>query len=242
MVEVSLPMYALPGTAAHWSVLWRHVRSMLRAERIDAPARLSRPEDLDAHWRRRDLLLSQTCAMPYRLGLHKRLALVGAFDFGLFDCPPGYYRSALVVRQNEKSPLRILLDHGRHAINAADSQSGCWALRQFGVTGPAGIVSGSHAMSLHAVRSGVADFAAIDLQSWRLLRQLPDHISGLRIAAYSRPTPGLPLVTARPDAVPALRQALGRAIATCPVSTRLRLGLRGIVDLPQRDYLDPSLT
>ncbi|MEM8658482.1 MAG: PhnD/SsuA/transferrin family substrate-binding protein, partial [Pseudomonadota bacterium] len=180
---------------------------------------------------------SQTCGLPFRLGLHRRFALVGALDFGLPGCPPGYYRSVLVTRASEARSIPHLISEGRCVINAPDSQSGCWALRQFGCLEAGSLVSGGHAASLRMLREGQADLAAIDAQTWRLLRRQTGQITGLKIAALSRPTPGLPLITTHARDLPAFRAALPAAIQACPSPTRLRLGLRGFVALEPAAYL-----
>lgn len=232
----SLPMYDLPGTRGDWMLLWRHMAGALRRQGIAAPHHLTRPHDLARHWRDRRLLVSQTCGMPYRQGLHSHVALLGAFDFGLPGCPAGYYRSLLISRSDDARPLEALLANGRVVINATDSQSGNGVWDQFVNRACVLPESGSHAASLRALQAGRADLAAIDAQTWRLLRRRPGMTLGLRVLTMSKPTPALPLITAQKALAPLIQHALVRM--TVPPQLRSRLGLRGFVPFASRAYLD----
>jgi hypothetical protein len=50
------------------------------------------------HLDRSDLLLAQTCGLPFRRDLWGRVAYVATPAYDLPDCPAGWYRSALVAR------------------------------------------------------------------------------------------------------------------------------------------------
>ena len=73
-------------------------------------------------------------------------------------------------------------------------------------------LSGSHRQSLHDVKRGEGDIAAIDCVTWALLqRHEPALLDGLAIIDQSPLAPGLPLITAgktSPDTLAALREAL----------------------------------
>ena len=162
--------------------------------------------------------------------------MVGAFDFGLPGCPPGWYRSHLVVRDDECRPVGALLDRGRVAINGYDSYSGHGSLVALGHPPRAPLVTGAHVNSVAALRLGAADIAAIDAVSWRFLSRLPGRLSGLRIVGHTRPHPGTPVILSRKYDPHAARAAIAAAVALLPVSARARLGLRGLVPLGDRDY------
>ena len=69
---------------------------------MEAPEGLQRdPDDLWSQWTSPDLVFSQTCGFPYRARLHGSVTLIGTPDFGVEDCPPGYYRSVLVARADD---------------------------------------------------------------------------------------------------------------------------------------------
>ena len=80
---------------AYWSEIRRHLGH--------GPDRMVRPDDLWPVWRAPDLLLAQTCSLPYRQHLANDVTYVGTPDFGLPGCPPGHYRSAMVVRTGERT-------------------------------------------------------------------------------------------------------------------------------------------
>jgi hypothetical protein len=63
--------------------LWAALRDAMRHRGLPAPEALARDA---AHWTDPNLALSQTCGMPFRLGLHARVTLLGPFDFGLEGC------------------------------------------------------------------------------------------------------------------------------------------------------------
>ena len=86
----SLPMYMRPENKAAHERYWQLIAAKLTKSGIIAPTDLDDCEDND-HWLRDDLVLSQTCGMPYRLFLHGNVQLIGTPDYGLPDCDAGYY-------------------------------------------------------------------------------------------------------------------------------------------------------
>ena len=240
-MTVSLPMYDRPETREATAAFWRAIRSDLaiRAPGLDAlPDRLRVPTDAMAHWRDPALIFSQTCGLPFRKHLHPQVVLCGTPDFGLPGCPPGHYNSVLVMRRDDPRgpddwPVMTL------ALNGFDSQSG-WAA-PFAHAQARGVhfcthhVTGAHRASARAVLDGAADIAALDAQTWRMMRRWDDWTAGLREAEHTEPTPGLPYITAagrhsghRPD--PAA------AFAALAPEHRATLDLRGIVALPEEFY------
>lgn len=237
----SLPMYDWPEERAAVDALWAAIRDALRDRGVDAPDGPDRRITLWNAWLHADLLLSQTCSLPYRTRLHGQVTLLGAFDLTLPGCPPGYYRSHLVSRADRADGLADLAA-GVFALNGFDSQSG-WAAAAThaaarGLAFARFLHTGSHRDSARAVAGGRADLACIDAVTWRLVeRHDPDVAERLRIVDSTAPTPGLPLITARGrDAAP-MRAALAEACAGLPDSLRVRLGLAGFVPLDPADYL-----
>jgi ABC-type phosphate/phosphonate transport system substrate-binding protein len=237
-VIASLPMYDRPSTATANDLFWATIRDALRAAGRPAPQALSRDGDVWAQWTAPDLVLSQTCGMPYRTRLHGRVALVGTPDYGLADCPPGHYRSRIVVRADDPRETLAAFHGARLAINAADSQSGWAALANHapGLVWSSVAVTGAHALSAAAVAAGQADLAAVDAVSWALF-EAEGAAAGLRVLASTPATPGLPLIAAPGSATEPLAEAVAAAIAALPEDTRARLRLRGLVRLPPECYL-----
>lgn len=233
----SLPMYAQPGAKPAWALIWRHVAVRLQARGLPAPPSLIWPQDPHAVWCARDLFLSQTCARPFRMSVHRTATALGAFDFGLEGCPPGHYQSVIVTRQGETATPQALVTNSRVAVNSLDSQSGYAALAELGNLPAHPQITGSHAASLQAVRNGLADIAALDAVSWRYLQRLPGTARGCVVRMHTQPTPGLPLITGRRHLADPLRNALADAFATAPTGPMRWLGLRGMVPLTDRVYL-----
>ena len=232
----SLPMYDRPETAAAHDAYWRAIRARLGR----GPEALDRSGDPWAAWQSPDLLLSQTCGLPFRSRLHGRVALVGTPDFGLDGCPPGYYRSIFVARADAPGALADF--SGRpFACNEALSQSG-WAAPAIHFAaaglefGPL-VWTGVHAASARAVAEGRADLAAIDAMTWRLIRRHDPFAAQLREVATTLPTPGLPYICALDGPVEELRTAISGAIRDLPAEHRAALGLQGLVTIPEAAYL-----
>ena len=233
----SLPMYDRAETHAAQQDLWVAVRDRLGP---GLPPRLIVPDDPMTHWLAPDLALSQTCGFPYRTRLHGRVALIGTPDYGLPDCPPGYYRSILIQRTDDRRDDPAVWASLRWAVNATDSQSG-WAapvthLAERGLRMGPILLTGGHRASAAAVAEGRADIAALDAQTWRMMRRWDD-TRGLREVAHTTPTPGLPFIAARGTDAAALRQALADAIASLTPADRTALDLIGLTAIPAADYL-----
>lgn len=240
----SLPMYWRAENAAAWHRLWLRMEDAAAEIGFDVPA-LSPPEVLaaewDKHWLSPDLVLSQTCGLPFRTRLKDRVTYVGTFDFGIIG-PPGSYTSHLIAR---KGLGRADWHNLRLAFNAADSQSG-WAVAEdafFSASrarnGPVGtlIKTGSHAASWRAVSEARADIAYVDSVSWRLLRRFDRAEQSVDAISETAPTPGLPLITSFGRDPEPLRAALHKAVdATGPEDAKLMGGLQGFHVLDQAAY------
>jgi len=237
----SLPMYDRAETRAANDRLWVGVRDRLRDAEIDAPDGLTRADDLWGQWQAPDLVLSQTCGLPFRARLHDRVTLLASPDYGLDGCAPGYYRSVLVARVQDTRTRPEAFSGAPLAFNEALSQSGWAAVWEFAraeglVLRPA-LATGSHRASALAVAEGRADWAALDAQTWRMIARWDRFAAGLAVIGATRPTPALSFVTAKGrDPVP-IRAALVAAIADMTAQDRDTLGLRGVVELPPEAYL-----
>ncbi|MEM1430720.1 MAG: PhnD/SsuA/transferrin family substrate-binding protein [Pseudomonadota bacterium] len=242
-MRAALPMYDRPELRGATDRFWTAIAERLHALGIEAPPALEGPGDLWSLWRSPDLLLAQTCGLPYRAVLHGKVALVGTPDYALPGCPPGYYGSVIVVRAGESGiPSRYA--GARLAYNEPLSQSG-WAA-PIAWAGPRGlnfgplVQTGSHLASARAVEAGEADIAAIDAVTWRLLKRYDTVASGLREIAFTEPTPGLPLITAAARDPRPIASAVAAAIATLPRADATALGIAGLVPIPAEAYLGQS--
>ncbi len=233
----SLPMYDRPENARAHDVLWNLIAAKLRAQGIAAPDALDREIGVMEGWQSPDLLLGQICNMPYRAVLRDHVTLVGASDYGLPDCPPGYYYSCFIVRADD--PATDPADY-RLAYNEALSHSGWSAPQQWaqahGFAFRKGHMTGAHLQSVHAVAQGLADIAAIDAVSWGTFARWEPVAAQVRVIGRTAMTPGMSFVTAAGRDPAPLRAAVTAAIADLPVAERELLGLRAIVPLPPSAY------
>ncbi len=220
---VAFPMYS--GSPGALDRFWSVLRGAMRREGLaDIPEDLAWPQDLDAHWRDPNLLLSQTCGYPFMTALKGEVQIVGTPCYAAEGCEGPYYRSFVVVRAGDEVKTLADLRGHRAAINMVGSHSGWNALRAMvAPLARAGRFfasvqdTGSHYGSMRAVGSGVADVAAIDCVTFALARRSrPDLTAPLRILTQSAAAPGLPFITSRrtsPEDLARLRAALTTACA-----------------------------
>jgi ABC-type phosphate/phosphonate transport system substrate-binding protein len=232
----SLPMYDRVETAAANDRLWARVREILGY----GPAHLDRETPIGDVWLNGELLLSQTCGLPYRTKLHDQVQLVGTPDYGLDGAAPGYYYSVFVAHRSESENLADYAGK-RFAFNGAESQSG-WAgpmkhLADQNLNPGSWSATGSHRASAHAVADGQADFAALDAQTWRMIQKYDRFASELLSIARTGQTPGLPLITGPKSNPVLLFDAFGEAVESLSRDDFETLNLRGIERISKHAYL-----
>lgn len=241
-----LPMYDLPELTPATDRLWSAISDALRAVGFDAPENLSRDiPDLHAHWLRPDLLLSQTCGLPYRARLHDKVALVGTPDYGLPGCPPGHYHSVWIARSDDPRTAIAEFNGATLAYNDGLSQSG-WAAplahtQAIGLHLNPGPCTGAHRRSAQVVAEGGADLAAIDAVTWALLAGREPALGQLKIVGQTPPSPGLPLIAALGRDTERLFRAVETAIQGLAETDRRSLHLRGIVRISPETYLSQPI-
>ena len=232
-----LGMYDMPAIQPVNDRYWQAIRDHLG----HGPVQLTRDMDYFEMWESPDLVLGQTCGLPYRSRLHDRVQKIATPDYGLDGCQPGHYRSLIVVRANESDDLAA--QNGRRfAYNESASQSG-WAgpmafLAANGVTPGQYMGTGAHVNSAHAIARGEADFAGIDALTWALIREHDPVADRLRVIAATPSTPGLPYICAPGQDATALRAAIAAAITDIGAADRRALHLQRLTDIPLDDYLN----
>jgi ABC-type phosphate/phosphonate transport system substrate-binding protein len=235
-------MYDWPQVRAETDALWSALRERFRAAGIPAPDVLDRDLGEFEAWLHPGLVLGQTCGLPFVQHLRGRVTMLGAPDYGVAGCPPGWYRSVIVVRADDPRGRLADFADARFALNGRRSQSGYGAMAhevakvaqgRFFATG---LATGSHAASACAVAEGRADIAALDAVSWRLIRAHVPAAAELRVLAESDPTPGLPWIAGGDVDPGPRRQAAAAAVAALDGEVRAALGLFGFVPLEAADY------
>lgn len=213
----ALPMYDWPelrgATDAWWAGLARHLRAAGIEAVPDAPCRGLEPA---AVWEHPDLLLAQTCGLPFVRRYGERLRIVATPCYATEGCIGPTYRSAIVVRAESAIAAATDAAGAVVAYNSADSLSGHLALRLVlaGVPLAGARETGSHAASLEALQAHRADLCAVDCVTWAIAqRHRPSLTDGLRVIAWSPPMPALPYVTRVDGPIERLREALTLASA-----------------------------
>ena len=234
-----LPMYDRSELRDAHDRFWAIIRNNLGG----GPDQLSNPNDLASFWRSDDLLLGQTCGMPYRTFLHDCVQLVGTPDYGIEGCCPGYYRSLVIVHTDSEIREFSDLAEKRIAYNEALSRSG-WAaiiaeMQAADMRPSSGMQTHAHINSALAVSKKLADFAAIDAHTWSLMCRYQNHLTrSLRVIQRTSPTPGLPYICATRFDAQTIFNAVQNALDALPPAVSEILGIRGIVKISKQDYLD----
>ncbi len=248
MHSVSLPMYDWPELQSAHDAYYSGLCEHLKAAGFQPGRALLRGADIGAHWHSQDMLLSQTCGLPFVRHLQHSVSLLGTPMFDVQGCDAGFYASALLVHVDSDIQDFAQLQGSRAAVNGRESQSGCVALyhpvMRLGAAAPFFSevqLSGSHRVSAARVADGSADVCAMDPVSWRLLCDWDAPVArSLRVLNWSDSVPALPLITSlKADSARllALRGAV-QAAFTDPNLARAReaLYIGGLADLDAADY------
>ena len=235
----SLPMYDRPETAGANDRLWQLTVEALADREIHVKGELDRDSDVWDTWLNRDLVLSQTCGLPYRWKLHDKVNLV-ATPIHHIRARPGHYYSVLAVRSDDTRKLDDL-NGCTIAVNDGRSQSG-WAAplafaQRHAWTFGRVKMSGAHVNSAKMVACGDADIAAIDVVTWHLIQRYDSFAKDLKLFATTPQTPALPYICALNADREAIASALSDAIATLSPADRNTLCLRGVTQIAAEDYL-----
>lgn len=237
----SLPMYDRTELREAHQEYWRNIQNALSARGIDSSNQLESDGIGLSFWSSEDLLLSQTCGMPYRKYLHERVNLVGTPDYAVESCPAGYYCSHFVVRKNDVRNVITDFQSSVFAYNETESQSGFAApwnhLKPNNIWFDRSLQTGTHLKSAEAVANGKADIASIDAVTWRFAERYEALAGCLRILATTKPTPGLPYITSKRNNPDLIFSAVVEGIDQTTPDTLKKIGIQSIVRLPKDDYL-----
>lgn len=241
-MTASLPMYDRPELAEAHDEFWGNINVALSERGIISPKNLNKHGFGLSFWKSEDLVLSQTCGMPYRKHLHQEVNLVGTPDYAVDGCPPGYYCSHFIVRKDDLRNTVLDFKDAVFAFNEMDSQSGFAAawnhLKKKNVWFTRTLQTGAHLSSAKAVASKKADIASIDAVTWRFAEHYEEFASQLRVLETTSPTPGLPYITSRKNDPEILFDALQDALTETSPQTLNKLRIRGIKKIPKAEYLN----
>lgn len=240
-----LPMYDWPEITAQTDLFWESLRDRLAEAGFSAPGRLDREIGAEAAWSDPNLLIGQTCGLPFVSRLKGRVKLIGAPSYALKGCPPGHYCSVIVVSKENAAEKIGDLRGAQVAFNTEGSQSGYAALLHAVAPHAADgrffakrIRAGSHRESIRTVARGQADVAAIDAVSWELALRHEGAAERLRVLSTTPPTPGLPFITSWRDdeEVQRIADAAEAAIAGLDALTAGALLMNGFVRFGEDAY------
>ena len=182
-----LPMHDWPEVRSATGALWRSIAMAFRRHGVPAPKVLDRSIPATKVWRAPNLLLAQTCSLPYVRHLRDAFRVLRTMAYVLPGCGVGHYHSVLITRRTAAISELAACRSVRVAINAQDSYSGCLALdRQIATfcKGPffrERIHTDSHRNSIPAVARGIANVAAIDCVVWALVRMYEPAAERVRV-------------------------------------------------------------
>lgn len=232
-------MYVAPPRVRDAQEAWlKAILQRLAAERVEAVGL-----DLQQLWRSPRLLLAQTCGYPLMTQLRGAVRVVGRPVYRLPHSADGNHCSLLLVRTDD--PRQSLAEFfGSHGlINGQDSNSGMNLLRQrvaplqldgrfFGEVS----VTGGHRDSLHWLRQGRGDLAAIDSVTYDYLaRDHSEEVRGLRILTLSAVGPCLPYITALDLDPEPIRLAMNQALQALPEVAAI-LAIEHVLAATEADY------
>ncbi len=239
-------MYDWPEVAASTNRYWAMLAESLSDHgfsSVDIPATLKRDSDPHADWLLPDLLLSQTCGLPYVTQLRGKVTLLGRPHFDI-QCEAGNYFSVIIARRDAEFSNAGDFEGKWIAYNDPRSQSGFSALQNYLSEIPVCISrlhfiqSQSHRNSIKYVAGSIAEIAAIDAVTWELAKRHEPAAADLKVIAKTKTTPGLPYITSRAftDKRQSINNAISSAFECLPAAVRDDLLLVGYKVGNDADY------
>ena len=249
-----LSMYDWPEVRIATDAFWIELRDACRRRDLSAPDTLVRkpPDSVDqadddwaySQWLSPDLLLSQTCGLPFARFLHGKVQLLGSLAYAIEGSEFGDYHSVIIASRD--SGLKCLDDidqRHRFAFNNCVSQSGYRAMQKTLESQgrpsdwlQGGVESGSHRHSIGLVADGKADFATIDAVSWLLATRHEAKASAVIKIGTTMTTPGLPMICSMGQDPDLVSDAIEEAIGLLAADAANALGLSGYRKRPESDY------
>lgn len=203
MRTASLPMYSFPETRSARDTFWTVLAHNLRENGIvGVPDELT--HDLPVHdlWCDENLLVSQCCGYDVVKPYRGQLLPIATPVYKSPTCLGEYYCSLVIVPEDSPFDDVSQMKGTVGVINGPESHSGMSSLRQLISSTHTGgdffaklKISGSHEASLHMIRTGQADVAAIDSVVLSLIeRYRPDDMQGFRVLGTTYRAPAPPFV------------------------------------------------
>lgn len=249
MSVASLPMYSFPETRVARDAFWVVLAENLRQAGVpNVPDALTHDMPVLDLWSDEDLLISQCCGYDVVKPFKDQLRPIATPIYTAPACVGEYYCSLVIVPDDSPFDDICQMKGTVGVINGPESHSGMSSLRQLISTkhGDGDFfaelkISGSHESSIHMIRTGQADVAAIDSVILSLVeRYRPDQMQGFRVlgTTYRAPAPPFVVRVDRPDdEVEKIRFALLKTFDDPATETcRKDMLLEGVISATSDDY------
>ncbi|WP_420547477.1 phosphate/phosphite/phosphonate ABC transporter substrate-binding protein [Curvivirga sp.] len=194
-----LPMYDWPEVRPYTDRYYMNLKEAISRAGFTVPdGLLHDQDDLKAIWRSSDLIIGQTCGLPFMRFLQGDVAHLGSPIYNN-DCTAGFYNSVIIARDTYELDELYKMKFG---CNGFDSQSGYACLQNhfvkhgYSYLDPKEItITGSHRNSVNAVYSGEIDYAVIDNVSWKLALNHEPAASKVKIVGHTQERASLPYIS-----------------------------------------------
>ena len=240
----SLRMYEFPEMQGALNNYWNLIHNELSDSGIQSPVSLDMTLNEQQAWLSPNLILAQTCGMPYRKFLHKKVTLIGTPDFNLNDCPEGYYNSVFISNINDNRKCLTDFKNALFTYNMANSQSGLAAAyshtRKNDFWFKHRIISKSHKKSCEMVANGKAEIACIDAITWRYIEKYTSLNNCLKVITKTDPTPGLPYISSLGANQSLVFKSIQIALEKIDKNDKDILGIKNLVWIDKCCYLKYS--
>ena len=198
-------------------------------------------------WRSNDMVLSQSCGLPFMEELHQFVNVIGTPLWTDVSDERGRYQTVIVVREALGISSIAEVQGMRPVVSNTQSLSGWCSLGVAiaEVTNDPSFVrpfvqSGGHARSLQMLQDNNADFASIDAATFRLLkRHRPKLTNGLRTIGHGPVVPATPIIVSKSSTVDAdeLYRVVSGVFGRSDLQSALaEIGINGFVRLANSDY------
>ena len=198
-------------------------------------------------WRSKDMVLSQSCGLPFIEELHTSVNVVGTPLWTDVSDERGRYRTVIVVPESLGVTSIDQAEGLRPVVSNTQSLSGWCSLgvalanaTNDSVVATPYVQSGGHAASLQMLQDNEADIASIDSATFRLLsRHRPELVSGVRVIGHGPLVPATPIVVSKSLAVDTeevcrfISEVFGRSELQAAL---FDIGIGGFVRLANSDY------
>jgi len=248
--SVSLPMYDFPEVQDSTQKLLVALVGAL--ESCNEKAHVLTPDssvhaELMNMWRSADMVMSQSCGLPFIEELHQFVNVIGTPLWTDVSDERGRYQTVIVSREALGISSIAEVRGMRPVVSNTQSLSGWCSL---GValsevtTDPTFVQpitqSGGHAASLQMLQDGEADIASIDSATFRLLsRHRPALVNNLRVIGYGPLVPATPIIVSKSsladtdEVYRVVSEVFGRSDLQAALGN---IGINGFVRLANSDY------